>query len=160
MSAIDTPLAVIVLAAGKGTRMKSDLHKVLHPIAGHPMLLHLLGSLGELNPARQVIVAGDRREQIEAALGGSGAEVVVQDPQLGTAHAALMAKDELADFEGLVLVCFGDVPFLSSATVARLCMALDGAEVAVLGAGGQSLVRRANEARTRHRCGEFRARDR
>ncbi|MBP6556401.1 MAG: bifunctional UDP-N-acetylglucosamine diphosphorylase/glucosamine-1-phosphate N-acetyltransferase GlmU [Novosphingobium sp.] len=133
MSAIDTPLAVIVLAAGKGTRMKSDLHKVLHPIAGHPMLLHLLGSLGELNPARQVIVAGDRREQIEAALAGSGAEVVVQDPQLGTAHAALMAKDELADFEGLVLVCFGDVPFLSSATVARLCMVLDGAEVAVLG---------------------------
>jgi bifunctional UDP-N-acetylglucosamine pyrophosphorylase / glucosamine-1-phosphate N-acetyltransferase len=133
MSVNDTPLAVIVLAAGKGTRMKSDLHKVLHPIAGHPMLLHLLGSLGELNPARQVIVAGDRREQIEAALAGSGAEVVVQEPQLGTAHAALMAKDALADFTGLVLVCFGDVPFLSSTTVARLCAALEGARVAVLG---------------------------
>ncbi len=129
----ETPLAVIVLAAGKGTRMKSDLHKVLHPIAGHPMLLHLLGSLGELSPARQVIVAGDRREQIEAALAGSGAEVVVQDPQLGTAHAALMAKDALADFTGLVLVCFGDVPFLSGDTVARLCAALDQARVAVLG---------------------------
>ncbi|MCC6925339.1 bifunctional UDP-N-acetylglucosamine diphosphorylase/glucosamine-1-phosphate N-acetyltransferase GlmU [Novosphingobium sp.] len=129
----ETPLAVIVLAAGKGTRMKSDLHKVLHPIAGHPMLLHLLGSLGELSPARQVIVAGDRREQIEAALAGSGAEVVVQDPQLGTAHAALMAKDALADFTGLVLVCFGDVPFLSGSTVARLCAALDQARVAVLG---------------------------
>ena len=133
MSASDTPLAVIVLAAGKGTRMKSDLHKVLHPIAGHPMLLHLLGSLGELSPARQVIVAGHGREQIEAALTDSGAEVVVQEPQLGTAHAALMAKDALADFTGLVLVCFGDVPFLSSATVARLCAALDGAKVAVLG---------------------------
>ena len=133
MSASDTPLAVIVLAAGKGTRMKSDLHKVLHPIAGHPMLLHLLGSLGELSPARQVIVAGHGREQIEAALTGSSAEVVVQEPQLGTAHAALMAKDALADFSGLVLVCFGDVPFLSSATVARLCAALDGAKVAVLG---------------------------
>ena len=133
MSASDTPLAVIVLAAGKGTRMKSDLHKVLHPIAGHPMLLHLLGNLGELSPARQVIVAGHGREQIEAALTGSGAEVVVQEPQLGTAHAALMAKDALADFTGLVLVCFGDVPFLSSATVARLCAALDGAKVAVLG---------------------------
>jgi UDP-N-acetylglucosamine pyrophosphorylase len=55
MSAIDTPLAVIVLAAGKGTRMKSDLHKVLHPIAGHPMLLHLLGSLGRIEPG----AAGD-----------------------------------------------------------------------------------------------------
>ncbi len=126
-------LAVIVLAAGKGTRMKSDLHKVLHPIAGRPMLKHLLASLGELNPARQVIVAGDRREQIEAALAGSGAEVVVQEPQLGTAHAALMARHALAGFDGLVLVCFGDVPFLSSATAARLCAALDEAKVAVLG---------------------------
>ena len=133
MSASDTPLAVIVLAAGKGTRMKSDLHKVLHPIAGQAMLLHLLGNLGELSPARQVIVAGHGREQIEAALTGGGAEVVVQEPQLGTAHAALMAKAALADFTGLVLVCFGDVPFLSSATVARLCAALDGAKVAVLG---------------------------
>ncbi len=65
-------LAVIVLAAGKGTRMKSDLHKVLHPIAGHPMLMHLLGSIGEVGVARTVIVAGDRREQIEAALAGTG----------------------------------------------------------------------------------------
>ncbi|MEY4055058.1 MAG: bifunctional UDP-N-acetylglucosamine diphosphorylase/glucosamine-phosphate N-acetyltransferase [Pseudomonadota bacterium] len=128
------PLAVIVLAAGKGTRMKSDLHKVLHPIAGHPMLLHLLGSIGEVGVARTVIVAGDRREQIEAALAGAGSEVVVQEPQLGTAHAALQAKAALADFEGLVLVCFGDVPFLSAATVRRLCDALSsGAKVAVLG---------------------------
>ena len=55
MNAATSPLAIVVLAAGKGTRMKSDLHKVLHPIAGHPMLLHLLGSLGELSPARQEI---------------------------------------------------------------------------------------------------------
>ncbi len=127
-------LAVIVLAAGKGTRMKSDLHKVLHPIASHPMLLHLLGSIGEVGVARTVIVAGDRREQIEAALAGTGSEVVVQEPQLGTAHAALQAKAALADFSGLVLVCFGDVPFLAAATVRRLCEALSsGAKVAVLG---------------------------
>ena len=128
------PLAVIVLAAGKGTRMKSDLHKVLHPIAGQPMLLHLLGSIGAVGVARTVIVAGDRREQIEAALAGRGAEVVVQEPQLGTAHAALQAKAALTDFSGLVLVCFGDVPFLAAATVRRLCDALaGGAKVAVLG---------------------------
>lgn len=127
-------LAVIVLAAGKGTRMKSDLHKVLHPIAGHPMLLHLLGAIGEVGVARTVIVAGDRREQIEAALAGTGSEVVVQEPQLGTAHAALQAKAALADFSGLVLVCFGDVPFLATATIRRLCDALSsGAKVAVLG---------------------------
>jgi len=127
-------LAVIVLAAGKGTRMKSDLHKVLHPIAGHPMLLHLLGAIGEVGVARTVIVAGDRREQIEAALAGTGSEVVVQEPQLGTAHAALQAKAALADFSGLVLVCFGDVPFLAAGTVRRLCDALSsGAKIAVLG---------------------------
>ena len=127
-------LAVIVLAAGKGTRMKSDLHKVLHPIAAHPMLLHLLGAIGEVGVARTVIVAGDRREQIEAALAGTGSEVVVQEPQLGTAHAALQAKAALADFSGLVLVCFGDVPFLATATIRRLCDALSsGVKVAVLG---------------------------
>ena len=134
MSSSAIPLAVIVLAAGKGTRMKSDLHKVLHPIAGHPMLLHLLGTLDALSPARTVLVAGDRREQIEAALAGSGAETVVQEPQLGTAHAALQARGALADFNGLVLVCFGDVPFLAAETVTRLCDALaGGAKVAVLG---------------------------
>ena len=133
-SSAAVPLAVIVLAAGKGTRMKSDLHKVLHPIAGHPMLLHLLGSISEVGVARTVIVAGDRREQIEAALAGSGSEVVVPEPHLGTAHAALQAKAALADFSGLVLVCFGDVPFLAGATVKRLCDALaGGAKVAVLG---------------------------
>ncbi|MCZ8320216.1 MAG: bifunctional UDP-N-acetylglucosamine diphosphorylase/glucosamine-1-phosphate N-acetyltransferase GlmU [Novosphingobium sp.] len=128
------PIAVIILAAGKGTRMKSDLHKVLHPIAGRPMLLHLLASIGEAGASRQVIVAGDRREQIEAALAGSGAEVVVQEPQLGTAHAALQAKCALSDYSGLVVVCFGDVPFLLGDTVRRLCDGVtSGAKVAVLG---------------------------
>jgi bifunctional UDP-N-acetylglucosamine pyrophosphorylase/glucosamine-1-phosphate N-acetyltransferase len=129
-----TELAIVVLAAGKGTRMKSDLHKVLHPIAGRPMLLHLLGAIGALGVARTVIVAGDRREQIEAALTGMAAEVVVQEPQLGTAHAALQAKAALAGFSGMVLVCFGDVPFLTAGTVRRMADALStGAKVAVLG---------------------------
>jgi bifunctional UDP-N-acetylglucosamine pyrophosphorylase/glucosamine-1-phosphate N-acetyltransferase len=134
MSVNDRPLAIVVLAAGKGTRMKSALHKVLHPIAGRPMLLHLLGNLGELGVARQVIIAGDRSEQIEAALAGSGVEVVMQHEQLGTGHAALQAKHALKDFTGLVVVCFGDGPFLTAATVRRLCQAVeDGAKVAVLG---------------------------
>jgi bifunctional UDP-N-acetylglucosamine pyrophosphorylase / glucosamine-1-phosphate N-acetyltransferase len=131
---MSTPVAAIILAAGKGTRMKSNLHKVLHPIASRPMLMHLLGSFDELNPAATVVVAGDKREQLEAALVGRNVSVAVQDPQLGTAHAALQAKDALARFEGLVLVCFGDVPFLRAETVRRLCKALDGgAMVAVLG---------------------------
>ena len=63
------PLAIVVLAAGKGTRMKSDKHKVLHPIAGRTMLDHLLASAAELEPQRQVVVAGHGREQLEKALG-------------------------------------------------------------------------------------------
>lgn len=127
-------IAAVILAAGKGTRMKSDLHKVLHPIAGRPMLVHLLGGLAGLAPAATVVVVGDKREQVEAALAGTGAVVAVQEPQLGTAHAALQAKDALAGFDGIVLVCFGDCPMLTAATVLRLCGALDdGAAVAVLG---------------------------
>ena len=132
--AIARPIAVIILAAGKGTRMKSDLHKVLHPVAGRPMLLHLLGGFGELAPAATVVVVGDKRDQVEAALAGTGAVVAVQEPQLGTANAALQAGDALAGFDGLVLVCFGDCPMLTAATVRRLCAPLDaGAMVAVLG---------------------------
>jgi len=128
------PIAAVILAAGKGTRMKSDLHKVLHPIAGRPMLLHLMASFAALPPTKTVIVVGDKREQVEAAVAASGALVAVQDPQLGTAHAALQAKEALADFDGLVLVCFGDCPMLSADTVRRLCAPLDaGALVAVLG---------------------------
>ncbi|MEM6475572.1 MAG: bifunctional UDP-N-acetylglucosamine diphosphorylase/glucosamine-1-phosphate N-acetyltransferase GlmU [Pseudomonadota bacterium] len=129
-----TDFAAIILAAGKGTRMKSDLHKVLHPIAGKPMLLHLLDSFAELSPARTVVVAGDRREQLDEALAGRDITTALQEPQLGTAHAALMAKDALAGFSGNILVTFGDVPMVTAETVRRLIAALEGgAKVAVLG---------------------------
>jgi bifunctional UDP-N-acetylglucosamine pyrophosphorylase / glucosamine-1-phosphate N-acetyltransferase len=129
-----TPIAAIILAAGKGTRMKSDLHKVLHPIAGRPMLMHLLDTIDTLKPAHKVVVAGDKREQLEAALAKTGATIAVQDEQLGTAHAALMAEQALTGFDGLVLICFGDVPFLRAQTVERLCAELTGEViVAVLG---------------------------
>ncbi|QYU69159.1 NTP transferase domain-containing protein [Leptolyngbya sp. 15MV] len=127
-------LAVVILAAGKGTRMKSGLHKVLHPIAERAMIEHLLASLAELAPARTVVVAGDRHEQLERALEGRDATVALQEPQLGTAHAALQARSALADFSGLVMICFGDCPMVKAATVRRLAAALDGdARVAVLG---------------------------
>ena len=127
-------LAAVILAAGKGTRMKSDLHKVLHPIGGRPMLDHLLDSFAALSPTRTVVVAGDRFEQLEAALAGRGIDLARQEPQLGTAHAALMARDALAGFDGDVLVCFGDCPMLKAATVARMTAELEaGAQVVVLG---------------------------
>ena len=129
-----TDFAVIILAAGKGTRMKSDLHKVLHPIAGKPMLMHLLDGLAELEPRQTVIVAGDRREQLDAALEGRSITTALQEPQLGTAHAALQAKSALEGFSGHILVCFGDVPMVRSVTIQRLLEALEGkAKVAVLG---------------------------
>ena len=130
------PIAAIVLAAGKGTRMKSDLHKVLHPLAGRPMLFHLLASLVDAGAERRVVVVGADREQVERAVAPLGVEVAVQSEQLGTAHAALQAKDALAGFDGVCLVCFGDTPLLRADTVARLAARLDEEDapaVAVLG---------------------------
>ncbi|WP_324074049.1 bifunctional UDP-N-acetylglucosamine diphosphorylase/glucosamine-1-phosphate N-acetyltransferase GlmU [Sphingopyxis sp.] len=109
-------IAAIVLAAGKGTRMKSDLHKVLHPIAGRPMLLHLMASVDELSPAKKVVVVGDKADQLEAALAGS-AVLAVQDPQLGTGHAVQQGEAALAGFDGDVLILYGDVPFVPAATM-------------------------------------------
>jgi bifunctional UDP-N-acetylglucosamine pyrophosphorylase/glucosamine-1-phosphate N-acetyltransferase len=134
MNTAPHPVAAIILAAGKGTRMKSDLHKVLHPIAGKPMLLHLLDSLSELTLARTVVVAGDRHEQLRNALAGRDVSVALQEPQLGTAHAALQAKGALDGYSGPVLVCFGDCPMVRADTVRRLLATLEsGAKVAVLG---------------------------
>jgi bifunctional UDP-N-acetylglucosamine pyrophosphorylase/glucosamine-1-phosphate N-acetyltransferase len=129
------PLATVILAAGKGTRMKSDLHKVLHPIAGRPMLEHLLASAAELAPARQVVVAGHGREQLEAAL-GPRATIAVQDPQLGTGHAVQQAEAALAGFDGDVLILYGDVPFVAPATMRAMIERLhadDAPAVVVLG---------------------------
>ena len=111
------PLAVIVLAAGQGTRMKSSLHKVLHPIAGRPMLLHLLASVRELAPARQVVVVGAGREQVEKAVAGQGVDIAVQAEQHGTGHAVAQAQAALAGFEGDVLILYGDVPLVRAGTM-------------------------------------------
>ena len=118
------PVAAVVLAAGMGTRMNSDLHKVLHPIAGRPMLMHLLASVDALVPAAKVVVVGARREQVEAAVAGSGATVVTQEPQLGTGHAVMQARDALAGFDGDVLLMFADVPLIRTATMRAMLAAL------------------------------------
>ncbi len=109
-------IAAIILAAGKGTRMKSDLHKVLHPIAGRPMLLHLMDAVDALKPAQKVVVVGSGKEQLAAALGET-ADLAVQEPQHGTGHAVQMAKAALAGFDGDVLILYGDVPFVPTATM-------------------------------------------
>lgn len=128
-------IAAIVLAAGKGTRMKSDLHKVLHPIAGRPMLLHLMASVDALNPAKKVVIVGDKADQLEAALAGT-ADLAVQNPQLGTGHAVQQAEAALAGFDGDVLILYGDVPFVPAATMQAMIDRLnadDAPAVVVLG---------------------------
>ena len=109
-------IAAIILAAGQGTRMKSDLHKVLHPIAGRPMIMHLMASVDALEPARKVVVVGSGKEQLEAALAGR-AELAEQSPQHGTGHAVQQAETALAGFDGDVLILYGDVPFVPTATM-------------------------------------------
>ena len=135
MTASQNPLAIVVLAAGKGTRMKSETHKVLHPIAGRPMLDHLLASAAELAPQRQVVVVGSGRDQLERHLGGSAA-IAVQEPQLGTGHAVQQAEAALAGFSGDVLILYGDVPFVSAETMRAMIARLhapDAPAVVVLG---------------------------
>ena len=129
-----TPIAAIILAAGMGTRMKSDVHKVLHPIAGRPMLLHLIDAFRAAGAHEQVVVVGARRDQVESAVAPLSVGIAAQDEQLGTAHAALMAKEALIGFDGVAVVAFGDVPFIRPETIARLVDQVEaGARVAVLG---------------------------
>jgi bifunctional UDP-N-acetylglucosamine pyrophosphorylase/glucosamine-1-phosphate N-acetyltransferase len=112
--------AAVILAAGKGTRMKSDVHKVLHPIAGRAMLDHLMGVLETLSPRRKIVVVGTGREQVAGLVEARGGELVVQERQLGTAHAVIMAKESLADFAGDVLILYGDTPLIEAETMARM----------------------------------------
>jgi len=128
-------LAIVILAAGKGTRMKSDVHKVLHPIAGRPMLMHLMASAATLSPQHQVVVVGSGRDQLEVAVGGA-ATIAVQEPQHGTGHAVQQAADALHGFTGDVLVLYGDVPFVRAETMRAMLIRLhadDAPAVVVLG---------------------------
>ena len=112
--------SVVILAAGQGTRMRSDRHKVLHPIADKPMLLHLLDAVDGMGAARQVVIVGKGREQIEAALGGRDVSIAVQAEQNGTAHAVAQARDALAGVGGPVLILYGDTPFVTEATLRKM----------------------------------------
>ena len=122
------PLAIVILAAGKGTRMKSNLHKVLHPLAGKPMLMHLIDTARTLSPERTVVVVGAGREQVEAAVAAHGAAIAHQAEQLGTGHAVRQAEAVLAGFEGDVLILYGDVPLVEAATMRRMLDRLHGAD--------------------------------
>ena len=114
-------LAVAVLAAGKGTRMKSDLPKVLQPLAGATLVERVLRSCEHLAPERRLLIVGHQAERVEQSLAGhAGAEFVLQQPQNGTGHAVQQLLGPLAGFEGELLVLNGDVPLLRPETLAEL----------------------------------------
>lgn len=130
------PLSIVVLAAGRGTRMKNDRPKVLHEMAGRTLIGHVLATAAALAPGRLVVVLGAGMEAVAAEVGRSApdAMIVVQDPPLGTGHALQVAAEQLPA-SGSVLVLYGDTPLLTPATLTRLLDArrAAAAAVAVLG---------------------------
>ena len=128
-------IALVVLAAGKGTRMKSARPKVLHEVGHAPLLHHAMASGSGLSPARVIVVAGHGFDAVAAAARAYAPEcdVVRQAQQRGTGHAVDMARAALADFKGTVVVLYGDTPLITEGALQRLVDALQSASVAVLG---------------------------
>src|SRR5262245_41822654 len=114
-------LHVVILAAGKGTRMKSAYPKVLHRVGGRPMIEYVLDRARSLGAATTVIVVGHQAEELKRSLMSHGdLTFVVQEPQLGTAHALLTTEPALASARGTVVLLSGDVPLLTQDTLANL----------------------------------------
>lgn len=120
LGTLNSELATIILAAGKGTRMKSSLAKVLHPLHDRPMLGYPVTVAREVGSTDIVVIVGHQAELIEKAMSGEGLTFILQRKQLGTGHAVLQARDHFENFAGTVLILCGDVPLLRSSTVKQL----------------------------------------
>jgi bifunctional UDP-N-acetylglucosamine pyrophosphorylase/glucosamine-1-phosphate N-acetyltransferase len=125
------PLQVVILAAGQGKRMYSDLPKVLHPIAGRALLSHVIDTARLLSPERLCVVIGHGAEQVRSRLVDAGITWAIQDKQLGTGHAVMKALPALSE-AGTVLVLYGDVPLIASGTLRSLVDAAAAGHVALL----------------------------
>jgi bifunctional UDP-N-acetylglucosamine pyrophosphorylase/glucosamine-1-phosphate N-acetyltransferase len=127
-----TPLQVVILAAGQGKRMHSDLPKVLHALAGRALLSHVLNAARQLQPQRLCVVVGHGGERVRAALRGeTGVQWVEQRPQLGTGHAVQQAMPHMVP-EGVILVLYGDVPLIAPQTLRSLVESARRGELALL----------------------------
>ena len=124
-------LQVVILAAGQGKRMFSDLPKVLHPLAGRPLLGHVLATARTLSPQRLCVVVGHGADTVRAAIPDGDVTWALQDKQLGTGHAVMQAVPQLAA-GGTVLILYGDVPLIAAATLRSLVEAAAGGKVALL----------------------------
>jgi bifunctional UDP-N-acetylglucosamine pyrophosphorylase/glucosamine-1-phosphate N-acetyltransferase len=130
-----SPIAVIVLAAGQGTRMNSDLPKPLHRLGGVPLIAHALHAANQLAPERIIVITGHGADAVEASVADLApwASCVRQAEQLGTGHAVLQAAPALADFAGDVIVLYADTPFVSEHTLAAMRAARAAHDIVVLG---------------------------
>ena len=128
-------VSLIILAAGQGTRMNSERPKVLHELAGAPLLIHAMKSGATLDPAHLVIVAGVGADQVAKAAQDWNPDAIIalQPDQLGTGHAVLQARAALAGFDGDAVVLFGDTPFITEATLSAMIAARARADVVFLG---------------------------
>ena len=126
-----TQLFPIILAAGQGTRMRSDLPKVLHPVAGKPMLQHVIDTCQSLTNDRLAVVYGHGGEQVKQAVSNDGIVWVLQAEQRGTGHAVAQAID-LAPDEAIVLVAYADTPLIRLETLQSLASHLEGTALRVL----------------------------
>ena len=126
--------AAVILAAGKSTRMKSKFSKVLHPVGGQSMLAWVTALAATAGVSRTICVVGESNADVRAEAERLGLEIAVQEPQRGTGHAVLCAKDAVGDFDGDLVVLYADTPLIESDTLKNVFEALEGnADVAVLG---------------------------
>jgi bifunctional UDP-N-acetylglucosamine pyrophosphorylase / glucosamine-1-phosphate N-acetyltransferase len=115
------PIAAVILAAGKSTRMKSDTPKVLHEVCGRPMIEYVLEAARQAGATRLIVVVGHQADRVQAALSHHpDVEFALQAEQKGTGHAVMMCRDQLADHDGPVLVLTGDTPLLREASLQAL----------------------------------------
>jgi bifunctional UDP-N-acetylglucosamine pyrophosphorylase/glucosamine-1-phosphate N-acetyltransferase len=131
MGTNDLALDIVIMAAGKGTRMRSKLPKVLHRLAGRSLLQHVLQTAAALGARRIVVITGHGAEAVEASIADPAVVFVRQEPQLGTGHAVQQAVPSLGD-DGTTLILNGDVPLIEAATVKALVAASEGSRLALL----------------------------
>lgn len=126
-----TKTDIVILAAGKGTRMRSQLPKVLHKLAGKPMLTHVLDAADKMEDAHKIVVTGHGAELVRATYPDSAFTMVEQSEQLGTGHAVKCALGELRD-QAKVIILYGDVPLITPATIAKMLDAVDDEHISLL----------------------------
>jgi len=117
---MNAEFCAVILAAGKGTRMKSDLPKVLHDIEGKPLLSYVLDAAKGAGAEKIIVIIGHQAQMVRERFADCGCVFVKQEPQLGTGHAVLQAKKELNNYNGLTLILCGDVPLLKPETIKNL----------------------------------------